>query len=181
METRIHPQKEGIAHIYFDYNNPAEQVPSKIICCLLKQLLSRKRHLPDSVEAFYNSFSDKATIPGFAALFDLLRALAFEFSKIWIFLDALDECETKCRDTILESLFELDKETFRLFTTARPHLTYTKAVHQTLQTLSRIEIRPNSNDLEGCVRQRLLNAKQALKPMFVEKAAQELVAGASGM
>lgn len=181
MEAKFRQHDQGVAFIYFSYSDLEEQKPTKVIACILKQLLSRKRHLPSVVESFYNSFNDKTEIPGFHPLLDLLRTLSSEFSTIWILLDALDECEEGPRDEILSPLLELNRQSFRLFVTARPYLKYTRSIQRSLETASRAQIVPDSFGLERYVRQRLQNAKQGLRPEFVDEIVLKLVPNAGGM
>ena len=100
-------QSIGIAYIYCNFRRQHEQRADDLLVSLLKQLTHRCSSFPQSVEDLYNRHKKDRTRPSFNEISKTLLSLATEYSRIFIAVDALDECEDSSRDRMLAEIFAL--------------------------------------------------------------------------
>ncbi|KAJ6009169.1 hypothetical protein N7522_004185 [Penicillium canescens] len=124
LTTRFgHDTSIGIAYIYFNFRQKQQQRREDLVSSLVKQLSQDWPSLPDSVENLYNKHTHKKTRPSFDELCKALLSVAAFYSKTFIIVDALDECEVSdgCLSCLLSEIFALQsKAAVNLFATSRP-------------------------------------------------------------
>ncbi|OGE49580.1 hypothetical protein PENARI_c020G07591 [Penicillium arizonense] len=124
LTTRFgHDSSIGIAYIYFNFRQKQQQRREDLVSSLLKQLSQGWPSLPDRVENLYNKHTRKKTRPSFDELCKALLYVAALYSKTFIIVDALDECEVSdgCLSSLLSEIFALQsKAAVNLFATSRP-------------------------------------------------------------
>lgn len=81
----------GIAYIYFDFELPDEQRVGNLLSSLLRQLAERRSPLPEEVKNLFNKHKSDRTLASFEEICATLHAVAIKFSRVFIFIDALDE------------------------------------------------------------------------------------------
>ncbi|KAF5589386.1 transient receptor potential channel pyrexia [Fusarium pseudocircinatum] len=84
----------GVAYIYCNFRRRHEQKASDLIANLLKQLSENQPSLFKPVEELYNKRKASRTRPSLQELGRVLQEVAATYSRVYIVLDALDECET---------------------------------------------------------------------------------------
>ncbi|KAF9772904.1 hypothetical protein IL306_009351 [Fusarium sp. DS 682] len=113
----------GIGYIYCNFRRHQEQNINDLLASLLKQL-SRSWHcLPESVKSLYAKHENPATRPLVDELSAALQSVVELYDKVFIVIDALDECQTldDCRGKLLSEIFSLQSRfTVNLFATSRP-------------------------------------------------------------
>lgn len=112
----------GIAYIYCSYQRYDEQDLDSLLASILKQLAGTHSSLPGSVGDLYTRHSIKQTRPSTNDLLEALRAVAAIYTRVFIVVDALDECQTSdgCRSKFLSSLFDLQTyHNINIFSTSR--------------------------------------------------------------
>jgi Cdc6-like AAA superfamily ATPase len=111
----------GIAYLYCNFKRKHEQKAEDLLASLLKQLIQEQSNIPESVKAIYNNHKDKHTQPSLDEISRALQSVTAMFSRTFIIVDALDECEpTECRKRFLPQLFSLQAKTgANLFVTSR--------------------------------------------------------------
>jgi hypothetical protein len=82
----------GIGYIYCNFRRRDEQKAEDLLANLLKQLAQGQSALPESVKSLYESHKNKQTRPSFDRISRTLRSVAANFSKVFIIMDAIDEC-----------------------------------------------------------------------------------------
>ena len=97
----------GIAYLYCNFRWEAEQKADDLLASLLKQLSQGRPSLPDSVRALYEKHRDRRTRPSYDELSHAFQSVTVMFSKVYIIIDALDECRTTdgCRTRLLTEIF----------------------------------------------------------------------------
>lgn len=135
----------GIAYIYFHFRN--KQKINDILASLLKQLAEGQPSLPVTVKELYNRHMIKRTRPSLEEISASLQAVATIFSRVFIIIDAIDECQAPhgCRDTFLSEMFRLQTKTrANIFTTSRFIPDITEKFIGGLQ----LEIRASNEDVQ---------------------------------
>jgi hypothetical protein len=113
----------GIAYIYCNFRQRGVQTAEGLLRSLLKQLAQELFPLADCVKHFYNRRGAKQIPPSFSDFSRALRSVAAMYSRVFIVVDALDECQASdsCRSTFLSEIFSLQAKTrANFFATSRP-------------------------------------------------------------
>ncbi|UKZ79450.1 hypothetical protein TrVFT333_007205 [Trichoderma virens FT-333] len=167
----------SIAYIYCNYKRQEEQPIEKLLASLLKQLSRGQQPLPNCVRDMHNQHNDKRTRPSLSEIIAALHLVAEIYSKIFIIVDALDECQNLvgCRQAFIRELFMLQgKCEVNLFITSR----FIPEIVDRFKTASvSLEIRASTKDIR-----RYLKGHIGQLPMFVQqnqKLQQEVVTGIS--
>ncbi|KAJ4161615.1 uncharacterized protein LMH87_007645 [Akanthomyces muscarius] len=86
-------QKVGIAYLYCSFQRQSEQKTDNLLASLLRQLAQALPSLPGSVKSLYKSHNNKRTRPSFHEISNTLQTVATMYSRVFIVVDALDECQ----------------------------------------------------------------------------------------
>ncbi|KAL7792234.1 hypothetical protein V8C43DRAFT_305707 [Trichoderma afarasin] len=112
----------GISYLYCDYRRQNEQKAEDLVANLLKQLTQGRAAMPDFIQKLYAEFRKKPERPSLRDLSEAMRSVCLLYSKVFIIVDALDECQTadSCRKSFLSEIFKLQEGTnVNFFATAR--------------------------------------------------------------
>ena len=146
----------AVAGFYCDFISQQEQTINHTMGAILKQLVGRGRIMKDLREAFRKASQELGGRgPRLADLMGMLRTAIALVPRVFICIDALDECLPKCLPELLGSLRDIVKEapSTRIFLTGRPHVWgdiqrfFSKAIV--------IPLNPNTNDIRDYVEMRL--------------------------
>ncbi|KAH0560062.1 hypothetical protein GP486_003417 [Trichoglossum hirsutum] len=151
----------GITYIYFNFRQQYEQKPEDLLSNILKQLLRGQASTPQSIKTLYDRHSHKKTRPTIGEIATELHSVASKYSRIYIIVDALDECQVSdrsCKRFLLE-LSKLRHQTgVNLFVTSR----YIPEIEKEFEGSISVEIRASSDDV-----QRYLEGHMSQLPSFV--------------
>ena len=139
--------KIGIAYIYCNYRRQDEQKIDDLLASLLKQLVERLPSLPDTVKYFYNRCLPKRSRLFLDEVSRALQAVTTLYSRVFIIVDALDECQTSdnCRSKFLSNIFDLQAQTrANLFVTSR----FIPEITEKFNEGMRLEIRASDQDVQ---------------------------------
>ncbi|KAL6803985.1 ankyrin repeat-containing domain protein [Trichoderma sp. SZMC 28012] len=112
----------GISYLFCDYRKHNEQKAEDLVANLLKQLTQRRDMIPDCIQELYAECKKNPKRPSLSELSEAMRSICLLYSKVFIVIDALDECQTAdgCRKYLLSTLFKLQEETnANFFATSR--------------------------------------------------------------
>lgn len=90
---------------------------------LLKQLSQTRPSVPGSLKMLYEKYRNRAVRPSLGEVSEALQAVSKEFSRVFLVIDALDECRTSdgCREMLLEEIFKVQAgSSANVFATSRP-------------------------------------------------------------
>jgi hypothetical protein len=136
----------GIAYLYCNFRRRDEQKAEELLASLLKQL-AQGRSLPESVKYLYDSHKDRPTRPTFNEISGILQSVSALYSRIFIIVDALDECQTSygCRTKFLNEIFTLQaKFGANIFITLR----FNSEINENFKDSIRLEIRARDHDMQ---------------------------------
>ncbi len=112
----------GIVYLYCNFQRQDEQKAQDLFASLLKQLSQARSSLPHSVESLYDKHKVQRTRPSLNDFSETLQSVASLYSRVFIIVDALDECQVSdcCRTTFLTEIFNFQTKTgAKLFATSR--------------------------------------------------------------
>jgi len=106
-------QSVSVAYIYFNFRRQFEHQPRELLGCLLKQLASQQPAIPFALQALYEKHQGNRTKPDIHEIMDTLTSVARIYSRVFLVVDALDECrsDARCRNNFLENLATLQEKT----------------------------------------------------------------------
>jgi len=136
----------GIAYIYCNFRRQNEQKSEDLLANLLKQLAQSQHSLPESVKSLHDKHKDGHTRPSFDEISQTLLSVTAIYSRIFIIVDALDECQTfdGCRSRFLSGIFKLQaKYRSNLFATSR----FIPEIVEKFEGSTVLEIRASSEDI----------------------------------
>lgn len=117
-----------------------------LLLSLLKQLTQGKTILPECVDRLYENHTKRRTRPSLDEILQALQVVAISYSKVFIIVDALDECQTSngCRHNFLSELFTLQQKwNVNIFGTSR----FLPAIEALFQGSPSLEIRARREDI----------------------------------
>ncbi len=96
----------GIAFVYCNFRRRDEQTTDQLLASVLKQLSRQKPSLPDNLRELWNKHREKQTRLSFDDVLKILRLTVSSFSRVFIIVDAVDECQRSdgCRTTLLTEI-----------------------------------------------------------------------------
>lgn len=144
----------GIAYLYCDFRRKDQQKPEDLIANLLKQLAQGRPFLPQNVKSLYDNHKGKRTRPSLGSISKTLQSVAATYSKVFIIVDALDECQETggYRAIFLSELFNLQAECkVNLFATSR----FAPEIAGCFKDSISLEIRASEQDVRRYVDSRI--------------------------
>ena len=137
----------GIAYVYCNFQRRDEQKIDDLLASLLKQLAESYLPLLECVKDLYDRHKTKRTRPSLEEISTTLHSVATKYSRVFIIVDALDECQTSdnCRARLLSELFSLQKRHgTNILATSR----FIPEIVDQFKGSSELEIRASREDVE---------------------------------
>ena len=151
----------GVAFLYCNYKRQQEQKFQDLMASLLKQLVQERHSLPDEVNSLYRRHVDKRTRPSPDEIAEVLESVIQGYSKVYLFIDALDECVVTERDRLLKEVFKLQINAHvNLFATSR----FIDDITTQFNGRMSCEIRATEKDVRSYLNNRILEL-----PTFVSR------------
>ncbi len=145
------PRREevGIAVLYCSYSMQNEQTKEKLLARLLRQLINHGHCESEKLRTLYEELTAAKRRPSLDVMAGLFRHVAGTFSRVFVVIDALDECKGLDWTPVVAGLRRLQTliPALRLLMTFRPHVTFGEEMAEAA-TLS---IRADSWDLKQYV------------------------------
>ena len=158
----------GIAFLYCNYNKRDEQKIEDLLSSLLKQLIQEQSSVPKSVEDLYDQFKGKRMRPSFDEISRVLHLVTTAYSRVFIIVDALDECQPAdgCRARLLSEIFSLQaKCDVSIFATSRP----LPEIKQKFEKSTLLEIRARDEDVRKYLDDRISESESHVLDKYREQ------------
>jgi len=171
-----------VAYIYCNFKRKDEQTLDHLLASVLKQLAQARPSLPQSVRSLYDRYRSKKARPSIDDISTVLQSVAAEYSRIFILVDALDECRVNdsCRAKLLSQLSQLQTKCgANLFATSRFIPDITERFEQALW----LEIRASKQDVERYVKGHIDELPRFVRrdPSLQQEISSEIVEAIDGM
>ena len=110
-----------VAYVYLNYRDQTEQIPARVLTCLLKQIITSYGRVPKAAADLLQPFRYGQSLPPWDELLRVFGRICVEDKgRIFIVLDALDECASESyRASILELIWKLSINGARICITSR--------------------------------------------------------------
>lgn len=162
LTTRFGNNKSiGIAYIYCNFQRQDEQKAGDLLANLLRQLVQGRPSLLEDVKSLYDKHKDKHTQPSFDECLKALHSVTVMYSRAFIIVDALDECQASdgCCSRFLSEIFNLQaRSRANIFATSR----FIPEITERFEGSMSLEIRASKHDV-----QRYVDGHMLQLPSFV--------------
>ncbi|CAI7580523.1 unnamed protein product [Penicillium viridicatum] len=137
----------GIAYLYCTFKQQREQGPVPLMTNILKQLAMGQPTLPQGLKDLYYRHKDRQSRPELREITSTLHDVAATYSKTFILVDALDECQIVRNDldVFIREIFNFQAVVkANIFATSR----FIQHIELKFQKATRLEIRADEADVE---------------------------------
>lgn len=173
--------KAGIACLYCQYERQKDQTPHSLLAAVLRQLAERRTLLPASVKELYDLHNADKTYHSFDEISSVLTETIRSYSRVYVVVDALDECSEKSCGELLSSLQDLQKKTgVKLLATSR----HTVPFRQYFEECAMLEIKANESDVKAVLDSQMGMLSACVttdNPALRNKVKEEIAAAVDGM
>ncbi|KAI9769209.1 MAG: hypothetical protein M1840_004338 [Geoglossum simile] len=171
LEHQFWNENVAVIYVYCSYNDQEGQTAVNLIASLLQQLIKKNSVISKGVLTAYERRRERR--PTVAEYSDLLESEAGRFSKVFIIVDALDECSNGTRDTFVGEIKRLQSQlaTIYLFATSRDFL---DSDYNPGPALS-VEIQPTGEEIKLYVVSRIGRERQLIRLIDEQPALQEII------
>jgi len=157
----------AIAYIYCNFRRNHEQTLDDLLASLLRQLTESPPCLPIPVTELYERHKTKRTRASTDELIKALQLVAPSFSRVFILVDALDECQVSngCRARLIEEVFSLQARCgVNFFMTSR----FIPEITDKFDKSSWLEIRATKEDVERYLENHIKQSSSTIQKMQEE-------------
>jgi hypothetical protein len=173
----------AIAYIYCSYNEQNDQTSANLIASLLQQIVQKRPTISNEIRSLYLHHNKQRTRPTLSDLSSLLQSEIHRHSKVFILIDALDECSRKngTRDNLLSEIRKLQPFTYLLVTSR-----HISATEHGVEETGYLEICAHNEDIKQYIKHRVTNEPQLAHhvekdPTLEDKIINTLAEKAQGM
>lgn len=150
----------AVAMFYCDFHGQQEQTTTNIMGAILRQLVVRDEVLEQVQSAFQMAKNEVGgRRPRLPDIVQMLKQAIARLPRVFICIDALDECLPKHLLELLESLRDILQESprARIFLTGRPPvgIQLTRYLTRYFITCVRVPISPTTDDVERYLERKL--------------------------
>ncbi|EAU36770.1 conserved hypothetical protein [Aspergillus terreus NIH2624] len=173
-------QSFGIAYIYCNFRRQNEQKVEDLLASLLKQLSQGQPSLPESVGSLYDRHKNKRTRPSFDEISNALRAVAGIYSRVFILVDALDECQVSddCRTKFLTEIFHVQATCgANIYATSR----FIPQIWERFNGSITLEVRASDQDVQQYLKARIVQSESKLLASISEEIQTGITKAVDGM
>ena len=132
-------QHEAMAFLYCDYRQAEKQTPSYVLGSVVHQLALQQEISVDRLAGHVQWNTQRDDQPSLEEIGKLLRLVVKGLSRTYLIVDAIDECSTETRDTLLRELQKVEPKFHLLVTTRQRDRHYDSKSHFALNINAREE------------------------------------------
>ena len=149
--TFIHDESAAVACVYCNYKDKLVQTPANLLANVWMQIRGKGRLAPE-MEELYASAATKGSSarPRLDDIIKILKAEVDRYAKVYVVIDALDECEPAYRIRLLTELKALQPKV-KLMVTSR----FFDAFGADMGIDTDVEIRATDDDIKRFVQERV--------------------------
>ena len=92
LQTPAQTHQVGVTYLYCNYKRQAEQTIPNLIAAVLKQLVHDRPSIVQPLSSLYQKHRGQGTRSSLGDFVKVLKPVITNYSKVYIVLDALDEC-----------------------------------------------------------------------------------------
>jgi hypothetical protein len=153
----------AIAYLYCKYRSRNEKTLYNLLCALLRRLVQLRSTIPSCVLDMYNNFHEKSRLT-LDQCTDLITLVCKEFSRVYVIIDALDECEAGVARELIRILNSVRSQAdIHPLMTARFITSIREMINDEIGVVPQLEVRASDSD----IRQSFMSRRSGL-PSFMK-------------
>ena len=170
-QTLIHDQSAAVACVYCNYKDKLVQTPANLLANVWMQIRGKGRLAPE-MEELYASAATKgsSTRPRLDDIIKILKAEVDRYAKVYVVIDALDECEPAYRIRLLTELKALQPK-MKLMVTSR----FFDAFGADMGIDTDVEIRATDDDIKRFVQERVSTTPRLVRWIAADPSLQAMI------
>lgn len=138
----------GVAYVYCNYKSQGDQDTIGILAAILKQLGQGRPSALSPVERLHQKHSSRRTKPSLDDVCNALREVVSQLPRVYIVVDALDECQSETRRQLVAKLRDLQAVAdVRLMATSR----FIPDIEDAFRLAPRLEVKASDEDVKRFV------------------------------
>jgi len=132
----------AVVFLYCNYKEREDHTLPNLMASILHQLLQSLPSVSEEIRLLYNHHKKRMTRPSLNDLSALIRGRVAAYSKVFLVVDALDECTEDSRSDLVTEVHRLPVGVHFLCTSR-----FVPDIENIFRAASRIEIRANDEDV----------------------------------
>ena len=141
----------GVVSVNCMQKERATQTPSHLIASIWRQLLPDDPVISDEVKTLYKKHINEGTRPDFMEISGIIKEEADRYAKVYVLIDALDECSDEYAREILCQQLQALQPKVNLMVTSR----HSGNIARLLDDAHILEIRANPEDVQAYIEGRI--------------------------
>ncbi len=150
LRNAFKDENVAVVCVFCSHANPGNQKSTDLIASVLEQLV-RSKGVTDGLRTLYQQHHKQHTPLETKEVTKLLKSVIRDTAKVFIVIDALDECPKTLRESFLDELYKLENQLPHLMVTSR----YPSSVGHISRDAIQLEIQALDTDLEIYVRSKI--------------------------
>ena len=172
LQQSFEREDVAIAYVYCSYKEQEDHTAVNLITSLLQQLVQRRPVISGEIKSIYHDYIKKRKRPTLGEWSKLLQAEVRHFSKVFIVIDALDEC-SEGNGTRWSFLTEIQKlqPSVNLLVTSR----HISAIEHEFEKATSVEIHARNEDVRRYVEDRIERERRLARHVKDDPALRETI------
>jgi hypothetical protein len=155
-----------VAYFYFDFSDPQTQDPEAMVRSVIAQLIRKCSVTPNSLDTLFSQHENNNQKPSIETYLEALKDLVQDFPRVYLVLDALDECGSRAELTdILTTMVGWRIPTFNFLVTSRKEQDIEHCLEDLVEKNCIIGLQSDiiDSDIQLYIRERLCTDKHLQK------------------
>lgn len=162
LTERMRDNASGVAYIFCEYKRQVEQNATALLAAILRQLVPTRGAIPEPVLRLHEKHCERGTSPSLEEIFNTLQYILKYYSKLYVVIDALDECSDDDRAKLLDKIRALQRNpsaNICLMATSR----YIPAIENAFKGEPKLDVQASDHDVK-----RFIASQIGRMPEFVK-------------
>ncbi|PSN59030.1 hypothetical protein BS50DRAFT_661069, partial [Corynespora cassiicola Philippines] len=148
LQSTVQAHGVGVVYAYCNYKGRADQTASSLLAAILKQLVQGRPSIAEPLYSMHNRHEIEKTRPSLEEILGALQSVLTHYQRVYVVIDALDECVHDVRDELLGKLRHVQSKTdVRVMTTSR----FIPDIVEQFSGMPELEVRANAADVKQYV------------------------------
>ncbi|PSN61088.1 hypothetical protein BS50DRAFT_652779 [Corynespora cassiicola Philippines] len=148
LQSTVQAHDVGVVYAYCNYKGRADQTASSLLAAMLKQLVQDQPSMAEPLYSMHNHHEIQKTRPSLEEILGALQSVLAHYQRVYVVIDALDECVHDVRDELLSKLRHVQSKTdVRVMATSR----FIPDIVEQFSGMPELEVRADAADVKRYV------------------------------
>lgn len=153
LRDSVVQQETVVAYVYCDYEEHENQSAEKMVASLLKQIASADHEIPEPLKRLHQKFKVQGRTPQQRDLEQTFSSTCENYTRVYIVIDALDECDSRYKKALVEFLeYIRHKQSVKILVTSR---SYPESIMKYFKAACKISVGAHEADLKKYILQEI--------------------------